>query len=89
VRYDQNNNAKNHSSKKGSAVRLIAKFTSNGDPKSLSELTNALSSKNLTTFPFESPKSVERGESYEGLKFWKICCCFSAFIAENLQFPKN
>ena len=53
-------NSQNQAHKKGEAAGIFTKIASNGDSKSLSELTNTLSSKNLTTLPFESPKSVER-----------------------------
>jgi len=92
VRYDQNNNTKNNCTKKALQSGFIAKIPQTGTPKPLSELTNALPSKNLTTLPFESPKSDERWESEESLKFWEYCwksaiyCRFSA-IFQQLKTP--
>ena len=80
--------SQNQAHKKGSGSRCFSKITSNGDSKSLSELTNTLSSKNLTTLPFESPKSVERWERDEGLKFGK-CGWFSAiYCRKSAIIPK-
>ena len=81
-------NSQKQTHKKGSGSRYFSKITSNGDSKSLSELTNTLSSKNLTTLPFESPKSVERWGRDEGLKFWNFCWFFCIYCRKSAIIPK-